>query len=165
MNILTGAHNKSEGIPYLYLCLKKGEESPFRQNVSLEHVPIGAKNCKGQLDVIDAEKALKNISNWPSADDVSGWVEAYRRYNRKFWPEIVAVAWRIIAINTWQVDHIQIDDLRNAIRDYLNKQDTLPKHLQVSDESLLALASNVVKQFKTGTFALKEPVLVNPRRT
>lgn len=160
------ASDEPQEIPASCLYLEGGPTSTFRVNVPLKDVPWGTRKFKGRLGITNAEGAFKKVTEWPDTRDVLGWGKAYRQYSRKFWPEIVAIAWRLIAVNRWSVDQVKIGALADAIRDQLYAQykNNLPKHLMVSDESLFALASKIVGQFKLESKALKEPVLVFPRR-
>jgi hypothetical protein len=162
----TLASNERQEIPASCLYLEGGWTSIFHFDVPLGDVPWGAKKFKGKLGINDAESAFKKVTEWPDTDDVLGWGEAYRQYSRKFWPEIVAIAWRLIAVKRWSVDEVKIKTLAEAIGDQLHAQyeNELPKHLLVSDESLFALASKIVGQFKLKNKALEERVLVFPRR-
>ena len=157
----------STTVPIQQLKLDWRGGSPFERIVSLDGVPLSIQHEYGRIWIREPSLAIDVAIDWPSSRQVEGWGNAYARYRQIFWPELIAMIWRLIAIKDYEPCHGVIDELCKDLRHHLEQREgteALPRHLQVSDKVLKEVVSKVVKQLETGKPALLEPVLVNRRK-
>lgn len=157
----------STTVPIQHLKLDRQGGNPFEKVVPLDGVPLGIQHESGRIWIREPGRAIDGAIDWPNSRQVEGWGSVYVRYRQIFWPELIAMIWRLIAIKDYKPYHGVIDKIFKDLEDHLAQREgakALPRHLQVSDTVLKEIISKVVKQLEKGEGALLEPVLVKQRK-
>ncbi|MBB2962524.1 hypothetical protein [Methylobacterium sp. R2-1] len=149
-------------LPFIHQLSARGIYEPI---IDTDPPNQGSSKFCGEVFIIDALRALRLMYSYKPVPDKQ-WFERYRQYQSRILDEVVAAAWRYIAVSDLKDERGRNEHIMRAMRQYLTSQG-LTQAGGVSEKVLEVLARKIVRQWRaeeTTTLVLLNSTPSQPER-